>query len=93
MWEAVHHQPRPDGPTAELAVAVLREAGLEPEVRERVIEPVVRTGALLDTWVDFTRRQLCLPPERRAEVEELMQRHPPQPRRAGRALLARPAGA
>ena len=27
MWEAVHHQPRPDGPTAELAVAVLREAG------------------------------------------------------------------
>ena len=82
MWEAVHHQPRPDGPTAELAVAVLREAGLEPEVRERVIAPVVRTGALLDTWVDFTRRQLCLPPERRPEVEELMQRHPPQPRRS-----------
>jgi SAM-dependent methyltransferase len=82
MWEAVHHQPRPDGPTAELAAEVLREAGLEPEVRERVIEPVARTGALLDTWVDFTRRQLCLPPERRPEVEELMRRHPPQPRRS-----------
>jgi SAM-dependent methyltransferase len=82
MWEAVHHQPRPDGPTAELAAEVLREAGLEPEVRERVIEPVQRTGALLDTWVDFTRRQLCLPPERRPEVVELMERHPPQPRRA-----------
>jgi SAM-dependent methyltransferase len=82
MWEAVHHQPRPDGPTAELAAEVLREAGLEPEVRERVIEPVARTGALLDTWVDFTRRQLCLPPERRPEVEELMRRHPPRPRRS-----------
>ena len=90
MWEAVHHQPRPDGPTAELAVAVLREAGLEPEVRERVIEPVVRTGALLDTWVDFTRRQLCLPPERRPEVEDLMQRHPPQPRRS--VVLSWPGG-
>ena len=82
MWEAVHHQPRPDGPTAELAVAVLREAGIEPDVRERVIAPVERTGALLDTWIDFTRRQLCLPPERRPEVVELMERHPPQPRRA-----------
>jgi hypothetical protein len=82
MWEAVHHQPRPDGPTAELAVAVLREAGIEPDVRERVIVPVERTGALLDTWIDFTRRQLCLPPERRPEVAELMQRYPPRPRRA-----------
>ena len=90
MWEAVHHQPRPDGPTAELAVEVLREAGLEPEVRERVIEPVVRTGALLDSWVDFTRRQLCLPPERRPEVEELMRRHPPRPRRS--VVLSWPGG-
>jgi SAM-dependent methyltransferase len=82
MWEAVHHQPRPDGPTAELAAEVLREAGLEPEVRERVIEPVARTGALLDTGVDVTRRQLCLPPERRPVVEALMRRHPPRPRRS-----------
>jgi SAM-dependent methyltransferase len=81
MWEAVHHQPRPDGPTAELAVSVLREAGMEPAVHERVVQPAVRTGALLDTWVDFTRRQLCLPPERRTEVEELMRRHPARPRR------------
>ena len=44
MWEAVHGQPRPAGPTAELAVAVLREAGLDPEVRERVYQPAVRTG-------------------------------------------------
>jgi hypothetical protein len=47
-----------------------------------VYQPVVRTGALLETWIDLTRRQLCLPPERRDEVVELMRRHPPQPRRS-----------
>lgn len=82
MWEAVHGQPRPEGPTAELAVAVLRESGLDPEVRDRVYQPPVRTGALLETWIDLNRRQLCLPPERRDEVVELMQRHPPRPRRS-----------
>jgi hypothetical protein len=82
MWEAVHGQQLPAGPTADLAVAVLRETGLDPEVRDRVYQPVVRTGALLETWIDLNRRQLCLPPERRAEVVELMQRHPPRPRRS-----------
>ena len=82
MWETVHHQPRPDGPTAELAVEVLQEAGIDPEVREVVREPAARTGQLYDLWVDFTRRQLCLPPERRDEVEELMRAHPPRPRRS-----------
>ncbi|HEY4314782.1 MAG TPA: class I SAM-dependent methyltransferase [Actinomycetes bacterium] len=81
MWEAVHHQPRPDGPTADLAVAVLRECGIEPEVIEMQLEPLTRTGELAETWTDFTRRQLCLPPERRPEVEELMRRHPARPRR------------
>lgn len=82
LWEAVHHQPRPSGPTAELAVAVLRDAGLEPDIREHVLAPVVRTGAQRDTWIDLTRRQLCLPAERRSEVEELLRRHPAQPRRS-----------
>lgn len=82
MWETVHQQPRPSGPTAELALAVLREAGLDPAVREVVRDPQVRTGALQEAWVDFTRRQLCLPPDRRAEVEELMRRNPPRPRRS-----------
>ena len=82
MWEAVHHQPRPDGPTAELAVDVLREAGIDPDVREAVREPAVRTGELHDVWVDFTRRQLCLPPARRDEVAELLRANPPAPRRS-----------
>ena len=82
MWEAVHGQSRPRGPTAELAVAVLGEAGIVPSVREVVREPAVRTGELREAWVDFTRRQLCLPPGRRGEVEALMEQHPPTPRRS-----------
>jgi SAM-dependent methyltransferase len=81
MWEAVHHQPRPDGPTADLAAEVLRECGIEPEVIETQLEPLTRTGELAEVWADFTRRQLCLPPERRPEVDELMRRHPARPRR------------
>jgi hypothetical protein len=81
MWEAVHHQPRPAGPTAELAVEVLRGCGIEPEVTETQLEPLTRTGDLAELWVDFTRRQLCLPPERRPEVEELLRRYPSAPRR------------
>lgn len=81
LWEALHHQPRPSGPTVELAVEVLREAGIEPELREQLREPAQRSGALLESWIDFTRRQLCVPPERRPEVVELMERYPPQPRR------------
>lgn len=82
MWEAVHDQPRPDGPTAELAVEVLRETGIDPQVREVVREPAARTGQLYGLWVDFTRRQLCLPSDRRNQVEALMRRYPPRPRRS-----------
>jgi SAM-dependent methyltransferase len=82
MWERVHHQPRPAGPTADLAIEVLHEAGIsEPERRDQVREPLRRTGELAETWIDFTRRQLCLPPERRDEVVALMAELPPQPRR------------
>ena len=81
MWEEVHGQPRPRGPSAELAVEVLRERGIEPDIREVVRGPTVRTGEQHEAWVDFTRRQLCLPPERRREVEELLVRFPPTPRR------------
>lgn len=82
MWERVHHQPRPSGPTVELALEVIREAGLpQPERQDQVRKPLHRTGGLAETWVDFTRRQLCLPPERRAEVVALLAELPPQPRR------------
>ncbi len=82
MWERVHHQPRPDGPTADLAAEVLGEAGVVGPSRVSALrEPPERTGALAEEWVDLTRRQLCLPPERRAEVVDLLAQFPPRPRR------------
>ena len=36
LWQRVHHQPRPAGPTADLAVEVLREHGIEPSRQEWV---------------------------------------------------------
>jgi SAM-dependent methyltransferase len=83
LWAAVHHQPRPAGPTADLAVAVLAEAGITPEVDEWV-RPVANLSdpAVRAEVVAFTRRRLCLPPEREAEVAALVDAHPPQPRRS-----------
>jgi SAM-dependent methyltransferase len=82
MWERVHHQPRPSGPTVDLALEALREAGIpDPERRDLMREPLHRSGGLAEAWVDLTRRQLCLPPERRDEVVALIAEFPPQPRR------------
>ncbi len=82
MWARVHGQPRPEGPTAQLAVEVLREAGIpDPQRAEAQGDPPWRTGAQAEAWVDFTRRQLCLPPERRGEVAALLAEQPARPRR------------
>jgi hypothetical protein len=80
LWEHFHHQPRPAGPTAALAVEVLREVGIEPEVHRWSRPPVEPTGELLTTYVAFTRRRLCLPAERDAEVAEQVARMPREPR-------------
>lgn len=80
MWEHFHHQPRPDGPTAELAVDVLREAGITPSV-QRWTYPALELDADLEpVYVSFTRRRLCLPVEREAEVAEQMALLPREPR-------------
>ena len=82
MWEAVHHQPRPDGPTAELAVAVLREAGSSPTCASGSSR---RSSAPARCWTPGSTSPAASSACRRSarpEVEELMQRHPPQPRRA-----------
>jgi len=80
LWEHFHHQPRPAGPTAELAVEVLREAGIRPRVRRWQREQKEVTGELWETYVAFTRRRLCLPAERDPEVAELLAAAPRGPR-------------
>lgn len=80
LWQEVHHQQRPKGPTADLAIEVLREVGIEPTVHSWARPPVDPAGALWPTYVAFTRRRLCLPASRDPEVEALLAREPREPR-------------
>jgi SAM-dependent methyltransferase len=67
LWKAMHGLDRPDGPTAQDAVAVLREAGLDPrtEAWQRPPRPEYPSFA---EFVRVTRQRLCLPPERTDEL-------------------------
>jgi SAM-dependent methyltransferase len=75
LWTLFHGLDRPTGPTAADAVAVLRDAGLDPrrEPWRRPPSPVTDDEDL----VEMTRRRLCLPPERRDEVAEALRAQQP----------------
>lgn len=77
LWKHFWHLDRPTGPTAETAIDVLAEAGVDFEV-VRSPRPPRREVSLADR-VAFTRRRLCLPPERDAEVEALLPEDPNLP--------------
>lgn len=69
LWRHFWDVDRPEGPTADDAVAVLREAGVEPAV-----ERAARVGRSTnrETRVASVRRYLCLPPERDPEIDALL---------------------
>jgi hypothetical protein len=69
LWRRFHGLTRPDRPTTEDAVAVLREAGIRPRRRDWTAP---RPGGFPTRaeLVAFIRRALCLGPERDPEVEE-----------------------
>lgn len=66
-WLHFHGLRRPDGPTADDAVEVLRSLGLPVRVT-RWVRPHTAEYSSFDQLVDVTRRRLCLPPERAGEV-------------------------
>ena len=74
LWKHFWGIDRPEGPTADDALAVLTEAGLEPEV-ERDVRPG-RTWPPGPERVEFLARRLCLPPERQPEVAEALADYP-----------------
>ena len=80
LWQRVHHQPRPAGPTADLAVEVLREHGIEPARLEWVRPAPLLEGPTLATYVAFTRRRLCVGVEREPEIAAYLAEHPPRAR-------------
>ena len=77
LWEHFHGVPRPTRPTAQDAFAVLRDLGLEVGIAE-FEGPLRWHKDHHEEIVAFTRRRLCLPPERDPEVAALLP--PPLPR-------------
>ena len=70
LWRHFHGIDRPAGPTADDAIAVLREAGLDVVAERFQVPPRPRPDRA--EWVAFVRRRLCLPAERDAELDALL---------------------
>lgn len=67
LWLRFHGLRRPVAPTAADLIQILEAMGLRPG-HETWRRPGGRDYASFDEMVDVTRRRLCLPPERAAEV-------------------------
>ena len=72
LWLRFHGIQRPTEPTADDAVAVLREAGLRPE-RSNWTSPRRGGFARKEDLVAWVRRLLCLPSSRDHEVAEALE--------------------
>jgi len=92
LWRRFHGIERPAGPTADDAVAALRELGVEPEVLRWRKKPS-KEYQRFDELVEVTRRRLCLPAERTAEVADALratgvdESTPPDLGSSGRAVV------
>ena len=69
LWKHFHHLDRPDGPTADLAIDVIRDLGIEAQV-ERWSRPP--RDVAREVYVRMNRRRLCLPVEAEPDVDRLM---------------------
>ena len=74
LWRHFWNLERPQGPTWEDAVAVMRDAGIEPNVE--LWESEQRGGfQSLDELVSWMRRTVCLDPGRDDEVRTIVLQH------------------
>ncbi len=80
LWRHFWNIERPTGPTADDAIAVLREIGIELEV-ERSPRPAWR-ALNREAQVASLRRYLCLPAERDPEIDALLDGRPQLPAEA-----------
>jgi SAM-dependent methyltransferase len=71
LWRHFHNVERPEGPTAEDALAVLREADIYARA-ERWHRADATTYASFDELVAMTRQRLCLPRSRAGELESVL---------------------
>jgi SAM-dependent methyltransferase len=75
LWERFWGLSRPQQPSAQLFIDVVREIGFEAVV-SRWERPVEKTTANPEEYVAFVRRRLCLPAGRDAEVAEALASNP-----------------
>ena len=75
LWKHFWDVDRPEGPTADDALAVLAEAGLEVQ-SERDVRPGWGPDLSAER-IAFLTRRLCLPSERAPEMEEALALYPP----------------
>jgi hypothetical protein len=71
LWLALHGVVRPTTPTADDALAVLLEMGIDAHY-ERFVRQWPQPGANRAETVAFIRRRLCVGPERDAEIDALL---------------------
>ena len=76
-WQHFWNLKRPDGPTSDDAVAVLRALGITPEVVVVPRPAMSRHAEDPKEMVESARRRLCLPKDRDAEIEAWLRDHPP----------------
>ena len=92
FWLRFHGLRRPDGPTADDAIAALRELGVDPDVVRWDKKPSPEYERF-DELVEVTRRRLCLGPERAGEVADALresgvdENRPPDLGSSGRAVV------
>jgi SAM-dependent methyltransferase len=80
LWLRFHGLRRPVSPTAADVIEILTAMGLRPG-HESWRRPGGRDYASFGEMVDVTRRRLCLPPERAAEVAEALEESGVDPER------------
>lgn len=71
LWLRFHGLARPTAPTADDLLAILAAMGIRAQA-ERSARPGGRDYGSLEELAEVTRRRLCLPPERAAEVAEAL---------------------
>jgi SAM-dependent methyltransferase len=71
LWTAMHGISRPSGPTAWDAVEVLRDVGISVRIETGPRPPRPEYPSFADL-VTITRRRVCVPPEREAELTQTL---------------------
>lgn len=75
LWEIFHGITRPERPTSDDAVAVIRDCGITPHVEEWTPDDLMLSNDDLGAMVASVRRYLCLGADRDADIARALEPH------------------